>query len=56
MMRSRPRHQPHYEPFYWRKLKVVHPIFEALPPPESQRIMTMMMTHPGREDMMNPKP
>ena len=41
------RHPSEEDPFYWRKLKVVHPVFEARPETETTSILTMMMTHPG---------
>lgn len=42
-----PRHVSEDDPFYWRKLKVVFPIFEANPESKTTQIMTMNMTHPG---------
>ena len=33
--------------FYWRKLKVIHPVFEARPDTQTTSVLTMMMTHPG---------
>lgn len=41
------RHPSEENPYFWRKLKVVHPIFEAQPATKTTMIMTMMMTHPG---------
>ena len=35
------------DPFYWRRSKVIFPIFEADPRTETTRVMTMTMTHPG---------
>ena len=42
-----PRHVSEDDPFYWRRLKVVFPIFEANPATRETQIMTMLMTHPG---------
>ena len=41
------KHPSETNPFYWRKLRAVHPILEADPASKSMGIMTMMMTHPG---------
>ena len=43
----KPRHVSEDDPFYWRKLRAVFPIFEADPATRDTRIMTMVMTHPG---------
>jgi hypothetical protein len=45
--KSKPRHVSEDDPFYWRKLRAVFPIFEADPATKDTRIMTMVMTHPG---------
>ena len=42
-----PRHVSEDDPFYWRGLKAVFPIFEANPAKRETRVMTMLMTHPG---------
>ena len=42
-----PRHVSEDDPFYWRGLKAVFPIFEANPATRETRVMTMLMTHPG---------
>ena len=43
----RARHPSEEDPFYWRKLKVIHPVFEAQPDTQTTSVLTMMMTHPG---------
>lgn len=43
----RARHPSEEDPFYWRKLKVIHPVFEARPDTQTTSVLTMMMTHPG---------
>lgn len=45
--RNKQRHVSEDDPFYWRNLKAVFPIFEADPLNKTTQIMTMAMTHPG---------
>ena len=42
-----PTHYSQENPFYWRTLRAVHPIFEADPASKTMGVMTMMMTPPG---------
>ena len=42
-----PTHYSQENPFYWRTLRAVHPIFEADPAAKTMGVMTMMMTPPG---------
>ena len=42
-----PTHYSQENPFYWRTLRAVHPIFEADPASKTMGVMTMMMTLPG---------
>jgi len=42
-----PTHYSQENPFYWRTLRAVHPIFEADPTAKTMGVMTMMMTPPG---------
>jgi len=41
------RHPQEDDPYYWRKLKVVHPVFQSDPESKTSKIISMMMTHPG---------
>lgn len=45
--KTKKRHVSEDDPFYWQRLKVVFPIFEANPATKATQIMTMRMTHPG---------
>ena len=52
----RARHPSEEDPFYWRKLKVIHPVFEARPDTQTTSVLTMMMTHPGLARVLTGEP